>query len=220
MRNEQNPEFLELMNGLGEYYGRALSEALLDIYWESLKNHELDDVARALQLHINDPDTGQYFPRMADITRHLGGGNADRALVAWSKVDKAVRTIGPYRSVVFDDAMIHAVIQDMGGWVGFSDCKLIEWPHKQNEFVKRYRGYLATGAIGHYPGKLIGTAESVNNQRGLPAELVDVAMVGVIEHCLDVMLRGAASADQKIPVLINAPMTAKVLQFDKARQPV
>lgn len=35
-------------------------------------------------------------------------------MVAWNKVDKAVRQVGAWTSVMFDDALIHRVISDMG----------------------------------------------------------------------------------------------------------
>jgi len=68
--------------------------------------------------HLMNPDTGQFLPKPADIVRMLGGRTLDRALMAWAKVDKAVRQIGTYESVVFDDALIHRVLHEMGGWVG------------------------------------------------------------------------------------------------------
>ncbi len=47
----------------------------------------------------------------------LGGSTQDAALAAWSKVDRAVREVGPYQSVAFDDALIHRVLFEMGGWI-------------------------------------------------------------------------------------------------------
>lgn len=191
MRNDEAEKFLTLINGIGEYYGRKLSSAILDVYWEGLKNFDFDAVSKALYLHTSNPDSGQYFPKIADIVRHIEGGNADRALTAWSKVDKAVRTIGDYRSVVFDDAIIHAVIVDMGGWVGFGNCEMENWPFKQNEFAKRYRGYLERGGAGKdYPSKLIGQVDMRNRQIGYADDGRETALLGDHKRALEVMRLG------------------------------
>lgn len=195
MRNDELPKFLELMSGIGEYYGRQLSETILGVYWDGLRKYDLPDVKRAVHLHMANPDSGQFFPKLADISRHIGGGNADRALVAWAKVDKAVRTVGPNRSVVFDDAAIHAVIQDMGGWTGFVQCDLNEWPFRQNEFVKRYRGYLERGDAGAYPAKLIGIADMHNRQLGIDNHR-ETALIGETDKCLTVMSQGSEASEK------------------------
>ena len=51
----------------------------------------------------------------ADILRMMQGTSLDSALSAWAKVDKAVRRVGTYETIVFDDEIIHRVIHDMSG---------------------------------------------------------------------------------------------------------
>ncbi len=109
-------------------------------------------------------DTGQFMPKIADIIRMLQGSSQDSALTAWSKVDKAVRQIGPYRSVVFDDALIHVVLHEMGGWSGLSRKTDDEWPFVAREFENRYRGFKSRGDIPAYPPKLLGISDSHNAQ--------------------------------------------------------
>ena len=198
MRNDELPKFLELMSGIGDYYGRQLSEIILGVYWDGLSKYDLADINRAVHLHLENPDGGQFFPKISDISRHIGGGNADRALVAWAKVDKAMRTIGTYRSIVFDDSVIHAVIQDMGGWIGFGRHDMSEWSFRQNEFVKRYRGYMERGDTGAYPAKLIGTSDLHNRQLGIDNHR-ETALIGDMKKCLAVMNHGSENSE-KIPV--------------------
>jgi len=57
------------------------------------------------------------MPKPADIIRAIKGNSQTQSLQAWSKVEDAIRLVGPYRSVVFDDLAIHGVLQEMGGWV-------------------------------------------------------------------------------------------------------
>jgi hypothetical protein len=158
-------KLLEILTGLGEIYNKAISPAFVDIYWEALKDYTHEGINRAVQLHIRNPDNGQFFPKPADFMKYLVGNADDMALLAWTKVDKAVRQVGPYKSIVFDDKIIHAVINDMGGWIGFGNFDESEWPFKQNEFVKRYRGYDNKG-ITDYPRQLTGVVEAENVTKG------------------------------------------------------
>lgn len=135
--------FAELMSITAEQYGKTVSDGLMGLYWQALQPYELSAVRSALSAHITNPDTGQFMPKIADIVRMIGGRTEDRALAAWSKVDRAMRTIGPYQDVVFDDPAIHVVLVDMGGWSSFGQKTEDEWPFTRNEFVTRYRG-LAT----------------------------------------------------------------------------
>jgi len=92
-------------------------------------------------------------------------------LIAWSKVDRAVRVVGTYESVIFDDALIHRVITDMGGWIQLGHKKEEEWPFVKNEFENRYRGYSLRQEKPEYPKVLIGISQSQNDQMGLSSNL-------------------------------------------------
>ena len=73
------------------------------------RDHRLTDlraVADALNRHAVNPDNGQFLPKPADIVRLINGNTVDRALVAWSTVERAIRSTGPYQSVVFDSPEI------------------------------------------------------------------------------------------------------------------
>lgn len=185
-------KFQALMYGIGEYYNREISEMLMEIYWEGLKQHEYEAVSRAAQLHMKNPEGGQFFPKLGDFNRHLTGSNQDKALQAWAKVDKAVRTIGPYRSVVFDDPVIHAVIADMGGWIGLGNCsEETEWPFRQNEFAKRYRGIMDRGGVESYLAKLTGIADMHNRTIGKQNEH-ETVLLGDQEKAMAILQNGAS----------------------------
>ena len=185
--------FQGLMYGIGEYYCKQISDQLMEIYWEGLKHHGYEDLSKAAQLHMADPDGGQFFPKLGDFNKHITGGNLDKALLAWSRVDRAVRTIGPYRSVVFDDPVIHAVIADMGGWIDIGNCnQATEYPFRQNDFVKRYRGYLDRGGTNLYPGKLVGIADLHNKAIGKEVPR-DTVLLGEVAKAIAVLRQGGDS---------------------------
>ena len=108
-------KFKEGLQGVMSFYRQEVSDFALDVWWSALKIYDLRAISEAFGKHVANPDNGQFPPKPADIVRMLQGSSQDSALVAWSKVDKAVRSIGLYETVVFDDPIIHRVIMDMGG---------------------------------------------------------------------------------------------------------
>lgn len=166
MVEHELPEFSRTLLAVADYYGKELSENVVDLYWNGLREYDLASVKRALWAHARNPDSGQFMPKIADVARVMQGRTDDQAALAWSKVNQAVRRVGTYQCVVFDDPVIHRVIADMGGWVliGSKDDK--EWPFVAREFETRYRGYRMRDETPEYPPVLIGMANAHNGQQG------------------------------------------------------
>jgi len=202
------------MMGVGEYYNREISEVLIDIYLEGLKHYDYETLSKAAQLHMSNPDTGQFFPKISDFVKHIGGGNSDKALEAWTKFDKAVRTVGPYRTVVFDDAIIHAVISDMGGWIEFGNKSLEEWPFIRNEFVKRFHGYLLKGVPTDYPAKITGIADMHNQEIGI-VNNKETVLIGHQQKALEVLRLGANSGVRNPVTLLSDYRPKTNLRIEK-----
>ena len=115
MQDNDVTNFSEIMIGVGEIYCKEINKSMIRLYWKILSRFDYIDVAKAFNSHIENPDSGQFFPKPADIVKFIDGTGQTRGLEAWSKLDYAIRTVGPYSSVVFDDAIIHAVVTDMCG---------------------------------------------------------------------------------------------------------
>lgn len=99
-----------------EIYGKRMEPRVVYMVFQSLIAFSLADIERAISRHITNADTGQYPPKPADIVRLLQGSSQSASGEAWAKVDYAIRCVGNYRSVVFDDPKIHAAIERLGGW--------------------------------------------------------------------------------------------------------
>jgi Domain of unknown function (DUF6475) len=150
-----------------DYYGKSLSEGVLSMWIAGLSDISAADLNEALTKHIQNPDSGQFLPKVADIRKMLGGTTQDGALIAWTKVEQAIRRVGIYTSVVFDDPLIHAVLVDMGGWIKLcnteSDEKLA---FISNEFRQRYQGYRRNQQAPAHQPVMIGLAEAQNAKGG------------------------------------------------------
>ena len=170
MRTDELSDFADLLAGVMDLYGKPISEFATQVWWEAMRPYDLRAVRLAFSRHVQNPDTGQFAPKPADVIRMLGGTTQDSALRAWAKVDKVVRHVGPYASVAFDDPLIHRVLHDMGGWVGLSSKSEDEWPFVAKEFENRYRGYAMRNERPEYPPVLTGIAEAENVRRGLVSD--------------------------------------------------
>ncbi|MFA6271029.1 MAG: DUF6475 domain-containing protein [Candidatus Paceibacterota bacterium] len=175
MKQSEFDDFVDVMQLVSEQYGKKPSDGLISLYWQGLKGYEFNAVREAIGKHLANTDTGMFMPKIADIIRMMQGTSLDSALSAWAKVDKAIRRVGPYESVVFDDAIIHKVLHDMGGWLSLGTKTDDEWPFVAKEFENRYRGFKSRNEQIEYPAKLIGLYEAHNaekNKRVAPPMLI------------------------------------------------
>lgn len=172
MIDQDKREFAQCIRATMGFYGKEVSTEAMVIWYSTLVEFDLADIRRALTMHMRNPDTGQFAPKPADVVRQLQGPTGNRALVAWSKVEKGIQRVGNWRSVAFDDPIIHKVIEDMGGWVKLCGTPTEEELHFQGkEFEKRYQGYAMRGGVGNdFPPKLLGTADAQNILNGYEAE--------------------------------------------------
>lgn len=198
------PRFKQTLAAVYGLYSKDLTASVLDIWFGALKGYDIAAVSEALSRHAVNPDGGQFLPKPADVVRLIDGGGQDAALVAWAKVDKALRSVGPYATVVFDDPLIHYALTNLGGWAGLGTKTEEEWPFLRNNFVALYRG--ARGRAFTYPAKLVGLAEAHNSMRGL--EVATPTLIGNPARALTVLQRG-----QEASALTVRPMSDVLKQL-------
>lgn len=194
--NDRQP-FAQLLANVMAYYQRDASPFLLDVFWNGLSGHEFEDVQRAFELHAGNPDNGQFAPKLADIKKLIEGSTLTQGMRAWSKVETAVRSVGAYRSVAFDDPLIHVVITEMGGWVPLCRCAAEDMPFKAREFERRYASYRLRREVPAFPPRLIGENEAENRLNGRVYEVRPV-LIGTPERAALVMERGKAQPALRI----------------------
>lgn len=188
MKTEDFEGFRELIQGVYDFYGKELSRFALDVWWNALRQYDLDVIRRAMSMHCTNPDTGQFCPKPADVVRMVGGTTRDAALMAWNKVQEAVSRAGAYRSVCFDDPIINRVLLDMGGWPEICAKQMDELPFVERNFCDRYRAYKTHGGAPGHPPYLVGLIEAENAQRGYESE--PPLLIGNVESARRVMLGG------------------------------
>ena len=160
-------DFSTVMYPFGKLYDLALEDSkMFGLWWDALKEYDIEEVVKAVQKFIKSPDFGNYKPKPADIIKMIEGTSSDRSLLAWSKVEKAIRRVGSYQTVSFDDPIIHRVIEDMGGWVAMCGSQENELPFVSKEFCTRYRGFSVMQEIPQHPTRLFGIIDCDNSANG------------------------------------------------------
>lgn len=162
MNDADKREFVKELVMVGEMFDKTLTEGLVELYFETLKDLSLDQIKSAIS-HI--ANTATFFPKPVDFRNATGGNTELQALTAWEKTRKAVRSVGRYESVEFDDPVIHSVIILMGGWEGFCGIEGYDsekW--QQHDFEKMYKAMV--GDNREHPEYLAGMSEIQNSARG------------------------------------------------------
>lgn len=171
-------QFANAMMGLAENYGQTISPEGVALRFRALSAHPISEVMQAT-MGLLASRKYTTMPTVADFMEHLGGGAVqDIAEVEAGKVVDAVRMIGGYRSVAFDDAVTQAVIeQGFGGWAKLNEELTDEgmaWFRK--DFARMYQSFAKQGVKLH--GHLAGLAEIQNTANGLPQFVQPPALVG------------------------------------------
>lgn len=201
MQTNEIPQFIQMLHNLCEMYGKPrMSDEVAMLHFGALQDYSLEDVRKGFFAALRNPDSGQFMPRPADVIRELSGSSDTRAALAWAKVYEAICRVGHMPSVAFDDAIIHAVIADMGGWVKLALVGNDELPFRERDFLRLYRGYVGR-SLGDYPRYLSGMAEAENFGKGYAVE--PPLLLGDATKAQQVLLAGSAK-----PRLAVQPMQA------------
>jgi hypothetical protein len=170
MQKHEETEFKEIMIGLGEYYGKEITEALTKIYWYDLKLLSIEQFKQAASTHRMNTDSGQFFPKIADLMRQINGTTKqndqqleDKADMAWLTITREVKRVGSYGSLKMEDKQALAAVKSLGGWkfiCSKTEAELV-WLHK--EFIATYKNFERT-PVEALPDKLPGRVALENHK--------------------------------------------------------
>jgi hypothetical protein len=141
MQPTEKAAFKTLLTDAMAFYRRDLSTFALGVWWEACHTFSFEQVAKAITAHAMDPEQGRFAPMPADLVKQLQGTKTDRSLVAWGAVYRAIRSVGAYASVTFDDPAVSLTIHDMGGWPKLCASEINDLPFVQKRFCETFRAY-------------------------------------------------------------------------------
>ncbi|MEJ1937716.1 DUF6475 domain-containing protein, partial [Nostoc sp. NIES-2111] len=133
--------------------------------------------------------------------------STDRAIAAWGKVVGAMSDVGAYTDVVFDDALIHLCVTDLGGWPKICRTPYDEQSYLQHRFCEAYRAYASRGVPTEYPSRLTGAGSGPDDYAKVGMKPPAPRLVGNREAALRVLAGGTAALRlAAAPVLASLPM--------------
>jgi hypothetical protein len=92
MQPSDRNDFAELLKQTSEYYDRKFTPTVVAMYWNGLQDVPMSVFRGALNAHMNDPQCGQFMPKIADIRRAIAAAavNDGRpgAEEAWAMVPR------------------------------------------------------------------------------------------------------------------------------------
>lgn len=207
MTPNDHQRFAVLLNGVHSFYGQDITDFAIGVWVRSLEPYAIEAIERAFDAHARDPKAGAFMPKPADLIRLLDGTHEDRAGMAWSKVYRAISTVGGYATVAFDDPAIHSAIADIGGWPAVCSGTVDELPFLQRRFCMAYTSHAK--AKSPHPPKLLGRHDMTNAIGGHGAQkpvLIgnEVAAMAVISSGSDELPQLPGSAMRHIGAAIRA----------------
>jgi hypothetical protein len=207
MTPSDRERFAGLITDVLAFYGQKVSTFGLTVWWNACQGFDFDAVQRALTRHAMNPERGQFAPKPADLVREMQGTPTDRAARAWSVTLDACSRVGSYTDVAFDDPIIHAVVEDLGGWPSLCRTDADKLSYTQHRFLTAYSAYVNRGDLGDYPVKLSGdrSPDEVYMQRGLPPP--KPVLIGNTARALQVMAHGSTAPRHALVMLDDAMET-------------
>ena len=208
MQSNEKTKFYAMLSEVMSYYKQDTSEFMLSVFWDACKGVEFEQVAKALNNHVKDPDKGQFAPKVADVVRLLVGTKTDRSVLAWGRVYESLCAVGAYKDVCFDDPAIHAAISDCGGWMKMCRSDIDELSYLQHRFAKSYQAYAGLESFT-YPKVLIGdrSPDSMYLKRGLPVP--EPVFIGDKDKAMVVYQLGGPSKGRELTSIEQVMLAAK-----------
>lgn len=165
MTNQDRDRFEVMLLGLAEIFDKQLSERQIDLYYLALEDMDIEDVVQAGNILARSV---KFFPKPVEFRESMAINTDDMASIAYGKFHKGMMRAHPGRTLIFDDPIIHAVIENIGGWNEelynkWSSIKDEVWLRKQ--FESLYQTYAKCGVPANTPERLVGGYEAHNEGR-------------------------------------------------------
>jgi hypothetical protein len=180
---DEKQRLTNLLGQLSVNYRRELTEADVANFKLMLRRWGIDRLESAIHAHMFDPDGGQYFPNISNIAKHAEGTSkqkeaavVDKASLAWSCIETAIRRIGSYGTLKLDDKQALATVKAMGGWQDLcaTETDKMEWRRK--EFIRLYETFERT-PVDALPSNLPGRIELAEHKEQAKGQLQTLAQI-------------------------------------------
>lgn len=113
----------------------------MDFYFLTLKDFDIVQIRRALTKHIQNPVTGMYIPKPADLMKYLKPTTGNDVERQWAIVMQAISSCGGrYSNVYFEDVITNTIIHEMN-WGNICNITDTSEPFERKRFLQAYENY-------------------------------------------------------------------------------
>ena len=171
MNDSDKRQFQEIVLATAELYSSVkkveISPVMLKLFFSSLKQFTIEQVSRGFEKHLSDSVDGKFFPKPANIIKHLQTSDLsaeDKAELAWAQVLREIRATGSYGTLKLDDKQAIAAVKSLGSWQQLCSSTETEMTWKKKEFISVYETYEKT-PVDMLPSSLPGRIELVEHKQ-------------------------------------------------------
>ena len=186
MNDSDKKDFAVLFYGLGEYYDKSVTKNLLLIYFDDLKQYSLDEVKEGARKHRLDPKHGTFWPKSADIIRHLKSNEItteQKAELAWAQIEREIRATGSWGKLEMDDKQGLSALKAFTSWKDLCSMDVSKMTWAKKEFMSMYSTYENT-PIEMLPSSLPGRVELVEHKQADKKSMENI-LNGINQHRLN-----------------------------------
>lgn len=169
---EDRKRFAKNLVGLAALLDKELPVSLQDLYWRAFKDEVSDDEFEAA---CNRAGLGlKFFPKPVELMEFIRPDQETVALDAWETLQRTIRRVGQYQSVLFQDGRLTHTVESLGGWEVVCLWETKDLSYRRHEFLKTYQALKDGGP----PRTLLGLIERDNSGRGYLAHVPPPVVVG------------------------------------------
>tara|TARA_R110000772_G_scaffold118673_4_gene224340 strand:+ start:288 stop:881 length:594 start_codon:yes stop_codon:yes gene_type:complete len=170
MQDNDKANFEALLRGIADVFSSTktivVNRPMLQVYFMSLTQYSYEQVEWAMGEHLKDPIDGKFFPKPANIIKHLKVGEIsqeDKAMLAWSQVIREIRRTGSYGTLKLDDKQALAAVKALGSWQQLCNSTETEMTWKKKEFMNIYETYEKT-PLDMLPNSMPGRFDLIDHK--------------------------------------------------------
>lgn len=180
-------------------FGVEMSPARVTAYLEALAGYDVAAIQEACKAAVR---SSEFFPTVAALVKLIEGSADDRAALAWTRVYRAaLKGLGTYRPLDFQDPILHATVTAMGGWrqllwIGDLDTENVDVVTTRKQFMQLYGIYERRGAPPDTPPYLTRLPEHAERIPLLVGESGEPVRPPLAERVHNVLTEIAGSTDR------------------------
>ena len=184
MLDSDKKQFQEMILATAELYSTAkkieVTPVMMKLFFSALHNFSIEQVSYGFEKHLSDPVDGRFFPKPANISKHLQTtvlSVSEKAELAWAQVMGEISRIGSYGSLNLEDKQAMAAVKALGTWKDLCATDITKMDFKKREFLAVYKTYENT-PIDMLPNKLPGRLE-IEQHKQESAQSIKQIMTGI-----------------------------------------